>query len=98
MTNFNNKNLEIKFGGDLHEIDVDLLIESLVSYSTVTQESIAYLSPGTKVNIKIQAPREGSFIILLNLITENIDNLFTQENVAIATKNRDSHPILYPLF
>lgn len=85
MTNFDNKNLEIKFGGDLHEIDVDLLIESLVSYSFVTQESAAYLSPGIRVDIKIKAPREGSFIILLDLIAQNANNLFTKENVALTS-------------
>jgi len=86
MVNSDNKNLEIKFGGELHEIDVDLLIESLVSYSSVIQESAAYLSPGIKVNIKIKAPREGSFIILLNLIAENANDLFTKENVALASE------------
>lgn len=86
MTNSDNKNLEIKFGGELHEIDIDLLIESLVSYFTVTQESAAYLSPGIKVNIKIKAPREGSFIILLNLIAENANDLFTRENIALASE------------
>jgi hypothetical protein len=79
-----NKNLEIKFGGDLHEIDVDLLIESLVSYSSVTQEVSAYLSPGTKVDIKIKAPKEGSFIILLDLIAQNGGNLFTRDNIDLA--------------
>lgn len=82
----NNKNLEIKFGGDLQEIDVDLLIESLVSYSSVIQEASAYLSPGTKVDIKIKAPKEGSFIILLNLIAENGGDLFTKENVDLAAR------------
>lgn len=86
MINYNNKNLEIKFGGKLHEIDVDLLIESLVNYSSVTQESAAYLSPGIKVNIKIKAPREGSFIIWLNLIAEKANDLFTRENVALASE------------
>lgn len=79
-----NKNLEIKFGGDLHEIDVDLLVESLVSYSSVTQEASAYLAPGTKVNIKIKAPKEGSFIILLDLITQNGGDLFTTNNLSLA--------------
>lgn len=82
-----NKNLEIKFGGDLHEIDVDLLIESLVSYSSVTQEVSAYLSPGTKIDIKIKAPKEGSFIILLNMIAQNASDIFinTKEGVYLAS-------------
>lgn len=76
-----NKNLEIKFGGNLHEIDVDLLIESLINYSSVTQEAAAYLSPGIKVNIKIKAPKEGSFIVLLGLIAQSSGDLFTKENL-----------------
>jgi hypothetical protein len=79
------KKIEIKFGGDLHEISVDLLIESLVSYSLVTQEAAAYIAPGALVNIKVQAPKEGSFTILLDLITENVPNLFTRENIQLAT-------------
>lgn len=79
-----NRNLEIKFGGDLHEIDVDLFIESLVSYSSVTQEVSAYLSPGTKVDIKIKAPKQGSFIILLDLIAQNGGDLFTSDNISLA--------------
>lgn len=79
-----NRNLEIKFGGDLHEIDVDLLIESLVSYSSVAQEASAYLAPGTKVDIKIKAPKEGSFIILLDLVAQNGGDLFTTNNLSLA--------------
>lgn len=78
------RKIEIKFGGDLHEINVDLLIESLVSYSLVTQEAAAYVAPGARVNIKVQAPKEGSFTILLDLIAENAPNLFTKENLQLA--------------
>ena len=82
----NNKNLEIKFGGDLHKLDVDLLIESLINYSSVTQETAAYLSPGIKVDIKIKAPRQGSFIILLDLIAQNAGDLFTANNIALSAE------------
>lgn len=84
--NRDNKNLEIKFGGDLNEIDVDLLIESLVNYSSVTQEASAYLSPGIKIDIKIKAPKQGSFIILLDLIAQNGGDLFTRDSVALAAE------------
>lgn len=86
MGNSDHKNLEIKFGGDLHEIDLELLIESLVSYSSVTQEASAYLSPGIKVDIKIKAPEQGSFILLLHLIAQNDNNLLTRENIALASE------------
>lgn len=84
MTQIDNRNLEIKFGGHLHEIDIDLLIGSLVSYSSVTQEVSTYLSPGVRVDIKIKAPKEGSFVILLNLIAQNGGDLFTRENIQFA--------------
>jgi len=86
MTNSDNKNIEIKFGGDLHKIDVNLFIESLISFSSVTQESATYLSPGIKVNIKIKAPRQGSFTISLDLIAQNAADLFTRENIALAAE------------
>jgi len=81
-----NKNLEIKFGGDVHEISIDLLIESLISYSSVTQETAAYLSPGIKADIKIKATKQGSFILLLNLITENVGSLFVKDNISLAAE------------
>lgn len=78
------RNLEIKFGGKLHEIDADVFIESLINYSTVTKEVSAYLSPKSKVDIKIKAPKEGSFIILLNLIAEGAETLFDADNLNYA--------------
>lgn len=78
------RKIEIKFGGELHEINVDLLVESLVSYSLVTQEAAAYIAPGSIVNIKVQTPKEGSFTIVLDLITENTPSLFTRENLQLA--------------
>jgi hypothetical protein len=86
MASSDSKNIQIKFGGDLHQIDVDLLIESLVSYSSVTQEASAYLSPGIKVDIKIKAPESGSFIVLLDLIANNADSLITRESVALTAE------------
>lgn len=80
------KSIEIKFGGDLEEIDVDLLIEALTNYSIVAQETASYLSPSIKVNIKIKAPQRGSFIVLLDLIAKNSGDLFTRENVAVASE------------
>lgn len=85
-TKMDDKAIEITFGGQLHEIDVDLLVESLTNYSIVAQETAAYLSPSIKVNIKIKAPERGSFIVLLDLIAKNGGDLFTRENVAVAAE------------
>jgi len=84
MSKQSTKNLKIVFGGDSHDIDADVLIESLVSYSLVTQEASAYLSPDSKVNIKIKASQEGSFELLLDVIADAGNSLFTPNNVAYA--------------
>lgn len=86
MTKKDNKNLEIKFGGDLYEIDVDLFIESLMCYSSVTQEVSNYLSPGIKTDIKIRTPQRGSFVILLNLIAQSCEDLFTRDNMTLVAE------------
>jgi len=84
MSSETHKNLKIVYGGDSHEIDAEVLIESLVSYSVVIQEASAYLSPESKVGIKIQAQREGSFELLLDIIASEGGNTFTKENIAYA--------------
>ncbi|MFA5754101.1 MAG: hypothetical protein WC905_01930 [Patescibacteria group bacterium] len=76
------KHLKIVFGGDSHEIDADVLIESLMNYSIVTQEASAYLSPDSKVNIRIKATQRGSFELLIDLIANAGNTLFTPQNIA----------------
>ena len=78
------RSLKIIYGGDSHEIDAEVLIESLVSYSVVIQEASAYLSPESKVNIKIKAHQEGSFELLLNIIADGGGGLFDKDTVEYA--------------
>jgi len=84
MVFVDSKAVEINFGGKLKEIDADVLIESLVSYSSVAQEYSSYLAPKSKVNIKIKATKEGSFTILLNLIAEGAETIFEADNLNYA--------------
>ncbi len=84
MSTETHRNLKIIYGGDSHEIDAEVLIESLVSYSVVLQETSAFLSPDSKVNIKIKAHQEGSFELLLNIIADVGGNLFDKDNIAYA--------------
>jgi hypothetical protein len=71
MTKLDSKSIEIKFGCDSQEINAELFIESLISYSFVTQEVSAYLSPGTRINIKIKALNHGSFKVILGVFCPN---------------------------
>lgn len=79
------KHLKIVFGGKSHEIDAEVLIESLVNYSIVTQEVSVYLSPDSKVNIKIKAAQRGSFELLIDIIADAGNTLFTPQNIAYAS-------------
>lgn len=82
MNNKHNSNFEIVFGGEAHDIDVDVLIESVVNYSLIIQEVSAHISPKTKVNIRIKAPEKGSFIISMDIVTDTVTSLFSQDVVA----------------
>lgn len=83
-TETSTKSLKIVFGGESHEIDAEVLIESLINYSIVTQESSTYLSPDSKVNIKIKATQKGSFELIHEIIAYAGNNLFTDHNVHFA--------------
>ncbi|MBI5358334.1 hypothetical protein HZB69_01750 [Candidatus Amesbacteria bacterium] len=51
----------VKFDGQLHQVDVNTLIESLLSTSSVIQEINKELNPNNKIEIKIVALTPGSF-------------------------------------
>ncbi len=78
------KHLKIVFGGDFYEIDAEVLVESLINYSIVTQEVSTYLSPDSKVNIKIKATQKGSFELLIDVVANAGNTLFTPQNIAYA--------------
>lgn len=84
IANQSTKNLKIVFGGSSHDIDADTLIEALVNYSIVAQEASAYLSPESKINIRIRATQKGSFELLVNVIANVRDNLFMADNILYA--------------
>lgn len=53
----------IKFDGQLNQVDVNILVASLMSTSTVLQEINKELTPENKIDIKIVALSKGSFDI-----------------------------------
>lgn len=52
---------KIRFDGQLHQVEANTLISSLVNISTILQETNSELNKESKVNIKIKALSEGSF-------------------------------------
>ncbi len=80
-------NFKLKFDGQLHQIDANVLINSLIHTTSIIQEVNRYLDTGKKIEIKIKALEKGSFLIHLELLEttfDSIKSLFTKENAELA--------------
>lgn len=71
------KDLQVRFDGQLHQVDVNLLVASLLNFTTILQEVNAHISPEKKLDIKIKAPEKGSFLLILSLLLDEPTNLLT---------------------
>lgn len=75
---------KIKFDGEQHQIDANLLINNLIHTSTIIQELNRNLDSGKKIDVKIKALEKGSFLIHIDLIESSLlhlKNLLTRENI-----------------
>lgn len=59
---------KIKFEGQYHQVDTNVLISSLIHTTTVVQEVNRYLNSGKKIDIKVKALEKGSFLCHIELI------------------------------
>ena len=78
---------KIKFDGRQHQIDANVLINSLIHTSNIIQEINTYLNAGKKIKIDIKATEKGSFVIHLELVEtvyQTIKDIFTKENTEVA--------------
>lgn len=78
---------KIKFDGNMHQIDANTLINSLLHLTNITQEVNRELATDRKIEIKVNAIKEGSFLVHIVLETsliEAVGNLFNKENLVIA--------------
>lgn len=77
----------VEFGGDSHEIDLNTLITSLLNFGAAIQEIQGEIAPEAKVDIKVRAPQQGSFLIdILLFAPDTIAHampLFTRENISL---------------
>lgn len=73
--------MQIRFASDVHQIDSNTLINYLIHYNAVVGEvNNAYGRGDKKISVKINALKEGSFVIDLSLLEETIVSLFSREN------------------
>ena len=82
-----NTDFKIRFDGQQHQIDANVLISNLMHTSSIIQELNKELNTGKKIDIKIKALEKGSFLIHIDLVETTLDsirNLLTRENVETA--------------
>jgi len=87
-TLINDNNFKLKFDGQLHQIDANVLINSLIHTTSIIQEVNRYLDTGKRIDIKVKALERGSFLVHIELLETAIDSLkslFTKENVELAS-------------
>ena len=92
--------LKIKFDGQTHQIEANTLITSLLHFTSIVQEVNKELGTGRKVEIKVNALPEGSFLVhfTLQTIYEVIQSdIFQKENLSIAKELIDTVSGLYRL-
>jgi len=84
----NENNFKIKFDGQQHQVDAQVLISSLIHTTTVIQELNKHFNSGKKIEIKVKALEKGSFLVhieLLETAIDNLRNLLTKENLLFAS-------------
>jgi hypothetical protein len=77
---------KIKFDGQQHQVDANVLISSLIHTTTIVQEVNRYLNSGKKIDIKVKALEKGSFLCHIELVETTLDslkNLLTKENIVV---------------
>lgn len=77
---------KIKFDGQQHQVDANVLVSSLIHTTTIVQEVNKYLNSGKKIEIKVKALEKGSFLCHIELIETTLDtlkNLLTKDNIEV---------------
>lgn len=79
---------KIKFDGQQHQVDAQILISSLIHTTTVIHELNKYYYTGKKIEIKVKALEKGSFLVHIELIEtalESLKTLLTKDNLLFAS-------------
>ena len=89
MTKLNilDTDFKIKFDGEKHQIDANLLVNNLIHTTSIIQEINRNFDSGKKIDIQIKALEKGSFLIHIDLIEsafDNLKNLLTKDNIELA--------------
>lgn len=79
---------KIKFDGQQHQVDANILVSSLIHTTTIVQEVNKHLNNGKKIEIKVKALEKGSFLCHIELVETALDtlkNLLTRDNIEVGS-------------
>jgi hypothetical protein len=76
------ESLTIKFEGQEHQIDANTLINTLIHYNALINQINEVAGNGEKkIELKVNAPERGSFVIDITLNAKLIETIFSSETV-----------------
>lgn len=77
--------MQLEFEGQTHSIDANTLVNILVHYQSVITEANRQLSGGSReVTLKVNALKQGSFIVDVSVAQNIIEQLFSKDAVEYA--------------
>ncbi len=77
--------MQLEFEGQTHSIDANTLVNILVHYQSVVTEANKHLSGGSReVTLKVNALKQGSFIVDVSVSQNIIEQLFSKDAVEYA--------------
>jgi hypothetical protein len=59
---------KIKFDGEEHQLDANVLINSLIHTTTLVHEINRSIDPARKIQVKVRAPEKSSFLIQIQVV------------------------------
>jgi hypothetical protein len=77
---------KIKFDGQQHQVDANVLINSLIHTTNIVQEVNRCINSDKKIELKVKALEKGSFLCHIELVETSIDvlkNIFTKEGLDV---------------
>ena len=80
-----NSSMKLRFGGDSHQIDANTLINYLIHYQAVVEQTNQVLGNGSKkITVRINAVEKGSFVVNIELVESFIKTLFSSDSMGYA--------------
>lgn len=78
--------MKIRFDGDSHQIDANTLINYLIHYQAVVEESNRVVGNGDKkVTVRINAVSKGSFVVDVELVESFFRTVFSSDSMGYAS-------------